>query len=362
MKPASISPARIRQFGDPEDAAFCLVTNREFISQIHLEREGGYSDYLILEYENGDRFSELLAKKIPEHAHILVISPNAFFQSPRAEELGSRRKLLAMACNSTPTAWDMIPRFLKIVEDTDPEEQQRFTDRFFAMGEASAYLEFVDERYGTRARLEHLDERYLWNEQAGLLNWGGQQLAPSGEISVLPLHIWDFDSNLYLKFNGTIAIQGYPILHNGTPSFLRADQARIHGQLACLSREALIATVENGRIVDLKAAGPEAQPAHDMMTAMFEVDSRYRIIWELGFAINTHSTIVPGNFAMNEVFGAENGTIHFGLGLTPHTQYHLDLICPGLTVLTDKGQVVLGRRGPVGAMPRVRAEGCACLE
>lgn len=363
MDQLNISPARIRQLGKPEGAVFCLVTNQEFISKINLEREGGYSDYIIINYQAGDRFTDLLAKEIPEHAHILVVSPNAFFQSPREEELGARRKLIAMACNSTPTPWEAIPHFLRIVEETDPESQQRFVDRFFKMGEQSSYMDFVDGRYGTSARFEHLDDRYLWNEQAGLLNWGGQQLAPSGEVSVLPLHIWDFDSNLYLKLNGTIALQGHPILHNGTPSFLRSDQARIYEQLSSLQHEAVIATVENGRIVTWEAAGPEARPARDMLSAMFNVDSRYRIIWELGFAVNTRSTIVPGNFAMNEVFGSENGTVHLGLGLTPHTQYHLDLICPGITVLTDDGQVLLGGRGHAGnKMTRARTEGCACLE
>ena len=57
---------------------------------------------------------------------------------------------------------------------------------------------------------------------------------------------------------------------------------------------------------------------------------------------------------MNEVYGGEHGCLHWGLGLTPFTQYHLDIISPDTTVYTENGEVILGDKG--GA-PSVRITG-----
>jgi hypothetical protein len=67
---------------------------------------------------------------------------------------------------------------------------------------------------------------------------------------------------------------------------------------------------------------------------------------------------------MNETFGGTDGALHFGLGLTPYTQYHLDIICPFTRVLTDSDEVLisgLSDSTPPG-MVRNRSSGCPCLE
>jgi hypothetical protein len=356
----NIDPSRIRAFGDSKGVHFVVVTNRSLQDQIAVAENGQYSSCRIVIFESGRSFVELLKDDIPESAHILVISPEVFFQSPPQDAIGSRRKLLAMACNSTPTDGNAIAHFLRVIETTDPHRQQDFADRFFDLGEAASFLEFVDETNGTHARFNHLDDSYLWSEQAGTLGYGEQQLAPSGEISVLPLRIQEFDENLRLDFNGTIALNGTPILHNGTPSFLRADQRRLHDALSAISEAALIATVENGVIVGLQARSAAGEPAAQILRAMFTVDSRYRILWEIGFGVNTANRILPGNHAMNETFGGTDGAIHFGLGLTPYTQYHLDIVCPNTSVRTDQGEYLIGSTNP--KIERNRTAGCPCIE
>jgi hypothetical protein len=47
---------------------------------------------------------------------------------------------------------------------------------------------------------------------------------------------------------------------------------------------------------------------------------------------------------MNEVHGGTGGMIHFGLGLTPYTQYHLDIICPNTQVLGSNGECIIGEK------------------
>jgi|HubBroStandDraft_1064217.scaffolds.fasta_scaffold01131_6 hypothetical protein len=341
----TIDPTKLRQFGDSQGSVFCLVTNHGLEDEITVVKSGEYDDYRTVLLEPGEHFEDILEKRIPEPAHVLAVSPNAFFESPSPEALGPRRKVMGMACNSTPTSLDVIHHFLGIMEKTSPVEQDEFSDKFFDRLESAEYLVYVDEKRGTRATLQHLDENLVWNQQAGSVDWGEQQIMPSGEISVLPIEITEFDEALHLPLEGEITIRGYPILHSGTPSFSRTDQARIHQRLTSLYGHAVVARVENGTIVDLRPATPDGQSAVTMLANMFEVDSRYRIVWEMGHALNTSLDILLGNHAMNEVYGATEGCLHWGLGLTPYTQYHLDIISPDTTVYTDNGELVLGTPG-----------------
>lgn len=365
MSEIQITPSNIRQFGEPDGAVFCLITNPDILDKFDVVESEGYAGFQIIPFTSEDTFEDLLDSRIPEKAHVLVVSPFAFFKSPPQDRLGAQRKLIAMACNSTPTDFETIKHFLGVLERTDPDAQQAFADRFFDIGSEAEYLRIVDPVNGTEARFDHQDESYFWSEQAGPIGSGEQQLAPPGEISVLPLRIMDFDDELNLAVNGTIALQGYPILHNGAPSYTRADQARLHKKLATMENTPVIATVADGVVEKIDVPGKEAQDAADVLDAMFETDSRYRKVWELGFAINTTLTMFPGNVAMNETFGGNGGTLHFGLGLTPYTQYHLDIICPNTSVLTNKDETLiagLAPRKPGTGMSRNRNAGCACLE
>ena len=340
MSPIVVHPDRIRQFGATDGCTFCLVTNPDLRSHFAVEPSGDYCAHRIELVEREEDFP-LLLQQLPEPCHVLVASPGCFFQSPPPELIG-RRKLIAMACNSTPTDLRSIAHFLEIIERTDPDVLQDFSERFFGLAEASEWLEIVDEEHGTCARFEHFRQELEWNQQAGPLAWGEQQIAPMGEISVLPVFIRSFDADLRLPIDGEICMFGHPILHNGTPSFLRSDQARLHQRLLSMREEPLVATVRGGEIVDLRAGSPAGRDALAALEAMFAVDSRYRIVWEVGFAINTFHRILPGNHAMNEVYGGVNGCLHWGLGLTPFTQYHLDVICPSTRVVGSRGDLLLG--------------------
>lgn len=303
---------------------------------------------------------KIISTGIPQKACIVVISPHVFFQSPKQEMLGERR-LIAMACNSTPANMDDIVHFWDCVINTDYSEQEKRTENFFFTGENASHLVFVDYVNHTTAKFMHLHDNYLWSEQTGILNDGEQQLAPAGEISVLPLAIQNYDENLRLDINGTIAFHGIPILHNGTPSFTRKDQKRVHGQLAKMSCSAIIATLKDGEITNLAPTTQDAQESADMLQCMFDVDSRYRILWEIGFAINKQLVLRDGNHAMNEVYGGPHGAIHFGLGLTPYTQYHLDIICPRMNVLTDEGAYLIGPNNVKNKMNVTKNSSANCM-
>lgn len=360
MEPIVIRPDRYRQFGPGEGSTFCLVTNPELSDRFTIEKSGEYASYMTVSLGPEDSFEALLEHAVPEPAHILAVSPLGFFQSPAPDRLGGRRKLVAMPCNSTPTPLEAVAHFLEVMERTDPHRQQAFADRFFELGQASDCLEVVDDTYGTHATFEHLNDSYEWNQQAGPIDWGGQQIAPSGELSVLPVEITQFSAELRLAVNGEIALRGQPVLHSGAPSYLREDQARIYARLAAVGDHAVIAGIRNGEIIDLRPTHPDARPAATMLEAMFAVDSRYRIIWEMGFGINTDLELRPGNCGMNEVYGATDGCLHWGVGLTPYTQYALIVICPGSRVLGRGGEVLVGPLQKP-AMTRRKTAACPCI-
>lgn len=366
MSQIVIRPHRYRQFGSPEGSTFCFVTNSDIINNFVVEENGSYDCYKVVTYDKGDSFEEILQHQIPAQAHILVVSPKNLFESPSPEKLGQQRKLAALACNSTPTSLEAMSHFVNVMEKTDPNEQQAFAERFFAIAENSNQLRIIDEFYGTTATFTHLNESYQWFEQAGLMDWGSQQLVPSGEISVLPLTHGKYNQNQRLAINGELAFKGKLILHSGKPSFLNEDQQRIYKKLSCIDEHALVAKVKDGVITDIHGTHQTVKPAAEMLEAMFEVDSRYRIIWEIGFGINTQLEMLPGNLGMNEVYGGKHGSIHWGLGLTPWTQYHLDVICPNTKVLSDTGEVIVGSHitqssENKGKMVRNKVDACPCL-
>ena len=113
-----------------------------------------------------------------------------------------------------------------------------------------------------------------------------------------------------LAIDGQIALHGFPILHAGKQVGIRGEQARIYAELAGLDEHALIATLEGGVVRDLTATHPSVERARSMLEVMFAFDSRYRKVWEIGFGINTQLSAIPGNIAMNEVFGGEAGAVH----------------------------------------------------
>ncbi len=338
-----VDPSKIRQFGDPDGAVFCLVTSPSIVDQVEVVKDAPYREYQVVPLD--DDFPTMLRDRIPHRAHVLVMSPDTFFQSPEDRFIGPGRKLLAMACNSTPTDVSALHHFMRYIEATDPIAQEQFSDRFFDLAERGNALEYHDAEFATTAVLRLFDRELVWNQQAGLVDWGEQQIVPAGEISVLPIEITDFDAALSLPLDGEIVIRGYPILHSGTPSFTLNDQRRIHDRLHPLRSNAVKAVVDNGAISRLEALTPGAVDIVDMLETMFAVDSRYRIVWEIGHALNTTHDILEGNHAMNEVYGGTDGCLHWGIGLTPFTQFHLDIISPGTYVTNDHGDTLLGVTG-----------------
>lgn len=338
-----IKPESLRAFGDIDGACFVLVKTPSISNSFEIDDTGElYKDYLSYVLEEQAEFTALL-EKLPERAHILALLPDIYFRSPDSSMLGPHRKLAVMACRSTPPSVEVIQHFLEQAVATNPQKQCEFVDTFFSQLEDSKTLLFKNSVFDCEAELLHTNQMLTWHEQAGVMRSGDQQLLPSGEVSVLALPVYGEDIISALPFSGTIALQGLAVVHSGEQSFLPADQQRLYESLATVdTRSAVMLTVENGVVVATSTTGDEGAIAGKTMNALFDVDSRYRTLTEIGFGINTEMRPYPGNCAMNEVFGGESGIVHFGFGLSPFTQYHLDILCPGTHVYHTNGHRIFG--------------------
>ena len=50
--------------------------------------------------------------------------------------------------------------------------------------------------------------------------------------------------------------------------------------------------------------------------------------------------------------------MHIGLGMLPHTQYHLDVFCVGTSVYNERGEWIFG--GSETSIKRKRSAVCPC--
>lgn len=359
--PIVIRPDAYTSFGAPEGSTFCFITAPLWAERFVVECGDRYGGYVMETWHDDEDLARLLTR-LPEHAHVFVVAPGRLISSPRQEELGAR-KVICMPCGSTPVSPEALARFLVTFEETDPHDQERRASGFFDALEEADYVDIVDERYGTTATLEYARRECIWNQQAGPVEWGEQQIAPAGELSVLPADVMSFDASRRLPLDGELALRGWPIVHRGSTPYDCADQNRLFHMLEPLRDHPVMIAIEDGLIIDHKPTAPEVFSAAGALEELFESDDRYRLVWEVGFGINTKFEIVPGNLGMNEVYGGRDGVVHIGIGLTPFTTYAPIVICPGASVWTDAGAFLLGGR-PTQTRRIVRRKSptCGCQE
>lgn len=343
MDTIRLNAAQMSCFTEKQGSIFVVLTNRSMAANIVIDNVPPYEKAMTISVEDGELIHEDLWKTIPERSHILTILPYNYFQSPLPELLGNNKQLAVMACHSTPTDIQAIQHFVRQAEKTDSQEQERLAERFFREGSSANHLIFEDTNTQLQAIFKHNSDALIWHEQIGQLEWGQQQLCPSGEISTLPVNVFGQNIESSLDINGELVLNGIPVLHGGSVSYLRGDQATIFNALSILDENPVVAYIVDGKVTRWEPITKKSRIATDMLEAMCLIDSRYETIIEVGFGINTNLELLPGNNAMNEVYGATKGAIHIGFGLVPFTQYHLDIICPNTIIKNDIGDVIFGR-------------------
>ncbi|MGW1073719.1 hypothetical protein [Streptomyces sp. NPDC002537] len=358
--PLAVHPAAYRQFTAPE-GTFCLITDESTAGDFVIEGPHDYAEALVVAAGPEDTLQSLLETRVPDTADLLVIRPGTFVTSPDPAAVGARR-IAVVPCGSTPVEKGHLRYFLSVLERTDPAAQAARADRFLTGLEEADELRIVDAGMGTSCAVGLGDPDLEVNLQAGPLGPGEQQIAPSGEISVLPLPITGFDADRRLDLDGELTLHGWPIVHAGHDPALARPQEDLFRQLLPLHRHPVVVTVTAGAIMACRpgTAHPAAAAAAKALDALLDADERYRPVWELGFGIHTDMATVPANCGLNEVYGATNGVVHLGLGLTPFTRFALTFLCPGSAVVDGTGEVLLGATASPRRLRRTNRAGCGC--
>ena len=361
-----LKSAAYRQFTELS-RPFFLITDCALAAEFSVDQQASRKETTIVPCTPDENLRDVV-ETLPDDADLLVVRPGAFLTSPDSGTLG-RQRIAVMPCGSTPMTTRQIGYFLGVLERTDPRRQSERADRFFDAIDVAATLQLVDSGHGTACVFDAQRPDYLWNQQAGELGPGEQQIAPAGELSVLPMEITEFDTSRRLGLTGSLTLLGWPIVHGGYDPALVPEQAQLFKDLSPLRQHAVILTVEDGWILGCRPVGsdPQARAVTAVLEKLLDADTRYRAIWELGFGINTTMTIQPANCGCNEVYGAENGVVHLGLGLTPYTRFALTFLCPQTTLIDHTGAVLIGGLSgderPAGKPPRItrtRSASCGC--
>ncbi|MET7878943.1 hypothetical protein ABZS52_18675 [Micromonospora profundi] len=336
-----VDPRALRQFGGA-GSSFYLITDDTLASQCDLNDRDCFGKSDVIGVARGSRLGAVL-DELPADAAVLVAATGLFIRSTDMKDLRERR-ISILPCGSTPVRPEHLRYFLDVVARTDPAAQTAFAEKFFsALGETSA-VRLVDDQQRTECVFDPHDETYVWNQQAGVLEPGEQQIAPAGELSVLPMDIDTFDPTRRLALEGSVTLRGEPIVHGGYDDALTGAQADLYGKLSALRRHPVVVEIESGVIATCRpgSRAPESERAAAVLNDLFESEPRYRVVWELGFGINTAMNVVPANCGLNEVYGATNGVVHLGVGLTPFTTFALTFICPATRLVGDDDSVLLG--------------------
>jgi hypothetical protein len=334
---------------------FYLLTTAEHASKFEVAPPAGTVLF------NPERsLAASLKDTTPDDGDVLVVAPGTFLVSPdEGDDLGGRR-VCVMPCGSTPVTAEQIRHGVATLASTDPKAQQARAETFFEALEDAATLTLTDALRGTSCGFDAADDRLSWHQQAGPLAPGEQQIAPAGELAVFPGEITSFTPEQTLPLTGELSLRGWPIVHGGYRDDLGDEQAALYDALLPLHAEPVRLAIADGRITDCVPLTPAAQRPAAALTALFEDDPRYRVIWELGFGINPDVTVQPGNCGLNEVYGGRHGVVHLGLGLTPWSRFALTFLCPDTTLVADDGQAILGPPLRTGRVNRRKSSSCGC--
>ncbi|MDH2387439.1 hypothetical protein QCN29_01280 [Streptomyces sp. HNM0663] len=363
--PLELTASSFGQFGEPA-GTFCLITSEDGSGAFALDTaaggRSGYSDGLMLTLPAGRSLGELLARSVPPDAHVLAVCPGRFLDSPSPEQLG-KRKLAVLPAGSTPLTVGHMQYYLRSAAETAIGLQERTADDFFERVATSERLTIVDDSSGSEAEFDHTAGECVWNQQAGPLEPGEQQIFPPGKLSVTANEITAFrpDARL-LGLNGELTLHGWPIVHRHADPADAADQQKLFEALSAVVSHPVTLRVAAGAVERITPQTSGGRPAAEALQRLLDDDPRYRVIWELGFGINATTEAIPANCGPNEVYGGPAGTVNLGLGITPTTRFALAFLCRRSSLLTSDGTPVLGARKAVrrGRMQRVSSAGCGC--
>lgn len=343
-------------FGPAEGVHFLALLSPETAGCFRLARGRGYASASVVPTAAGE--IPALVAAIEDRAHVFCVTTDAPFRSPTWDRV-AEVKLGVLPLFSTGFSWRKLREALRLIYAIDYEAQYRASQTLLDALAGAARIVFASEAHGTRAVLELDDparEIFFFN-QSGPLHWGRQSVLPGGEVSLLTNLHGQFSGTAKFALNGELPLVGFPVLHRGQcpcrisraghPCPDAAEQAgcatgepryvpdwrqeQVFRSLLGMEKSGAIAVVEQGVIREIRQAGPDDSFPR-ALRRFCEQDAHYWKIHELGFGLNaSRRFFLRENFLPNEM----RAGVHIGLGLTPYTDFHLDLVCPSIAIFAE---------------------------
>jgi hypothetical protein len=325
-------------FGPPAGVGFTLLVSPDLAGLIEVVDRDRYSNTCV-EIMSPNDLPEII-ESLSGPSHVLCVTSDERFVSPR---YGRRNvKLGVVPLYSTQPSFGKLKGMLELLQSLDYTTQDAASDQLVRALDGTNRLELRDERFAAKAWLD------VWSgpnqlhffKQAGPLPWGGQCVLPSGEVSLLTDPHGAFSTERTFALSGTLVLDGTPIVHRGMcPCQISrarqcpaaggersgvqtcpAEHSELFARLATLRHSPVEVSLTGGEIDGLRCLGPDTTASH-CLTELFERDASYRKVHEIGFGLNSPKTGAAGeNYLPNEMVKG----MHFGLGLTPFTAFHLD--------------------------------------
>lgn len=354
-------------YGQADGCRFIAIVSREFFDQLDLDTEG--SSYQDVEAKAADaREIPSILESFDGRHHVFCVTSDASFRSPSPRAVW-RLKLGVLPLYSTGASLHKLRRAIKLLEALDYQGQYAQSRSIIKTLGSADRLVLESREFGTVATLSLWDgpDRIHFFNQSGPLGWGHQSVLPNGEISLLADGHGSFSSTSRFALDGDLVILGLPVVHRGSCPCQIARAGRcteasdcglderhvprsrldaVFSDLAELATSGLLLRVRAGVIEDLRPLGRRARgDARGLrrLTQLLADNENYRKVHELGIGLNPWAGFPrEGNFLPNEMLRGP----HFGLGLTPFTEFHVDLTSPKLDLRVESNSGP-GRRLPL---------------
>ena len=346
-------------FGDPGNVIFVGAFSKEVFPFIEIIADSSYKDVEIFSIDAEEIPATIAA--IPGHKHVFCITTDATFRSPDPSSL-TDVKLGVLPLFSTGYSFEKLRKSLELIFQADYKAQNEKSQQVLELLENADEI-MLKSNSSIIARLDLLyPNRVYFFNQSGYMDWGQQSVLPGGEVSLLTDSHGQYSAESKFSFNGYLDLKGIPVVHYGTCpcsiarycsrfkksdsnkktisqnnqlSSIREKQTSIFLRLSDLYYNPVRIKIDSGVITDLAPVGKKSE-AFFQLLELFEEDGNYKKIHEFGIGLNNNYVLLPNdNFLPNEMIEG----IHLGLGLTPFTEFHIDLVCPYIEVYTVNGNI-----------------------
>ena len=332
-------------FGDPEGAQFALVASERIFRDIDLAGSDAYSSTTFITADGEDAVRRISG--LEGRYHVLAITSDLPFASPPPGAV-TKVKLGVLPLFSTGYSSEKLRRALDLIQQADYIAQARSAEKILAHLMRSSNADLLSAGATATLQLRGCSQPIYFFNQSGPLAWGRQSVLPAGEVSLLTDAHGRYSVDSTFKLNGSIRLRGYPVVHRGSCPCSFAKSLYLTGGVAessCpvvrqqyvdevellslfhklepLRTSDAIAEVRDGHIVALNPGRSDSFGA--ALEAIFDEDRRYRKIHEIGIGLlDASDWFMHEDFLPNEM----RSGVHLGLGLTPYTKFHIDLVLP----------------------------------